>query len=141
MNKGSIDIHTHIVPQDLPTPDGAVPSDWPLIEHTSCGHANIMISGKLFRTITDAAWSVPRRIADIAEMGISRQAISPMPELLSYWLPLDKARVLLRHVNETIAAMVTESPAHMIGISVMPLQDVGAAIVELHRNVELLGLR
>jgi aminocarboxymuconate-semialdehyde decarboxylase len=141
MSRGSIDIHTHIVPQDLPTPDGAVPSDWPLIEHTSCGHANIMISGKLFRTITDAAWSVPRRVTDIAEMGISRQAISPMPELLSYWLPLDDATILLRHVNETIAAMVTESPAHMIGIGAVPLQDVGASIAELHRNVELLGLR
>ena len=80
-------------------------------------------------------------MTDIAEMGISRQAISPMPELLSYWLPVDDATILLRHVNETIAAMVTESPAHMIGIGAVPLQDVGASIAELHRNVELLGLR
>jgi aminocarboxymuconate-semialdehyde decarboxylase len=141
MHAGNIDIHTHIVPKHLPSFAGAVPSDWPSIEHTSCGHANIIISGKLFRTITDAAWNVPRRIADIADMGISRQAISPMPELLSYWLPLDSATTLLRHINETIATMVTESPAHMIGIGAVPLQDVDAAVAELRRNVESLGLR
>ena len=141
MHAGSIDTHTHIVPRHLPSFAGAVPSDWPSIEHTSCGHANVVISGKLFRTITDAAWSVPRRIADIAEMGIARQAISPMPELLSYWLPLDSATALLRHVNETIAAMVTESPAHMIGIGAVPLQNVDAAVTELRRNLESLGLR
>src|SRR5258707_2804682 len=128
MHAGNIDTHTHIVPKNLPSLAGAVPRDWPSIEHISCGHANIMISGKLLRSITDAAWSVPRRTADIAEMGISRQAISPMPELLSYWLPLDNARVLLRHVNETIAAMAGESPAHMIGIGAVPLQDVGASV-------------
>jgi aminocarboxymuconate-semialdehyde decarboxylase len=141
MLTGSIDIHTHIVPQDLPRLAGCVPSQWPSIEHTACGHANIMISGNVFRTITPSAWSVQRRIADIAQMGVARQAISPMPELLSYWLPLEGATVLLRHVNETIAAMVVESPAHMIGIGAVPLQDVDASIVELRRNVELLGLR
>jgi aminocarboxymuconate-semialdehyde decarboxylase len=141
MHAGNIDTHTHIVPKNLPSFAGAVQRDWPSIEHISCGHANIMISGKLFRSITDAAWSVPRRIADIAEMGISRQAISPMPELLSYWLPLDSATLLLRHVNETTAAMVTESPTHLIGMGAVPLQDVDAAVVELRRNVELLNLR
>src|SRR5260370_29074516 len=141
MHAGNIDTHTHIVPKNLPSFAGAVRREWPSIEHISCGHANIMISGKLFRSITDAAWSVPRRIADIPEMGISRPAISPMPELLSYWLPLDSATVLLRHVNETIAAMVTESPTHLIGIGAVPLQAVYAGVAELRRNVELLGLR
>jgi aminocarboxymuconate-semialdehyde decarboxylase len=136
-----IDIHTHIVPKAFPCASGAAPSKWPSMQHDACGHASIVISGKVFRTVTDTAWSVPRRVADIAEMGLTRQAISPMPELLSYWLPLDGARSLLRHVNESIAAMVAESPTHMIGIGAVPLQDVDAAIAELRRNVELLGLR
>ena len=43
-------------------------------------------------------------------MGIARQVLSPMPELLSYWLPLDDALPLIRHVNDTIAAMVAREP-------------------------------
>jgi aminocarboxymuconate-semialdehyde decarboxylase len=136
-----IDIHTHIVPRAFPSStDGSYP-EWPSIQHGTCGHANILISGKVFRTVTDTAWSVPHRLTDMAEMGLARQALSPMPELLSYWLPLHSARNLLRHINESIAAMVAQSPAHLAGVGAVPLQDVDAAIVELRRNVESLGLR
>jgi len=141
MHTGSIDIHTHIVPKEFPTLRGTAPPDWPFMENASCSHANLIISGQVFRTITDAAWSVPRRVVEMASMGILRQAISPMPELLSYWLPLESARVLIRHVNETIAAMAAESPKQMIGVGAIPLQAVEAAIEELRRNVELLGLK
>ena len=141
MHTDSIDIHTHVVPTGFPIPSSGAACGWPAIEHTSCNHANILISGKLFRTITDAAWSVPRRVADMAEMGISRQAISPMPELLSYWLPLESARVLIRHVNEAIATLIAESPKRLIGVGAVPLQSVDAAIEELRLNVEQLGLK
>jgi aminocarboxymuconate-semialdehyde decarboxylase len=45
----------------------------------------------------------------MVRMGIARQLLSPMPELLSYWLPLDDALPLIRHVNTTIAAMVARA--------------------------------
>jgi aminocarboxymuconate-semialdehyde decarboxylase len=85
----------------------------------------------VYRTVFEGAWSVPRRVEDMGGMRIARQAISPMPELLSYWLPLDDAKVLLRYMNEQIAAMVTQAPERFVGLGCVPLQDVDAAIREL----------
>lgn len=138
----TIDIHTHAVPRDFPSYTGSccdVP--WPSMVHDHCGHAEIMIGGKLFRKIGEAAWSAPRRVADMVEMGIARQVVSPMPELLSYWLDVADAVMLLRHVNAEIAAMVAQASGAVIGMGAVPLQDVDRAIRELRYNAESLGLR
>jgi aminocarboxymuconate-semialdehyde decarboxylase len=75
-------------------------------------------------------------------MRVTRQAISPMPELLSYWLPLDDATTLTRYLNDTIAAMVGEARERFIGLGAVPLQDVDAAIRELEycRKLGLAGV-
>ena len=96
-----IDIHTHIVPENFPPYAGKgkdVP--WPSMAPAQACHRHVMISGKLYRTVADGSWSVPRRIEEMGAMRVTRQAISPMPELLSYWLPLDDAKVMIRFLNE-----------------------------------------
>ena len=54
-----------------------------------------------------------------------------MPELLSYWLPLEDAKVLVRYLNDQIAAMVERAPQRLVGLGAVPLQDVDAALQEL----------
>ena len=106
-----IDIHTHIVPENFPAyavKGRDVP--WPAMAEAHACHRHVMISGKVYRTVADGSWSVPRRIEAMGAMRVARQALSPMPELLSYWLPADDAQVLLRHINDTIAAMVRPRP-------------------------------
>ena len=127
-----IDVHTHVVPENFPPYAGSgrdVP--WPSMAPAHACHRHVMISGKVYRTVADGSWSVPRRIEDMGAMRITRQAISPMPELLSYWLPLDDAKVMCRYLNDQIAAMVTHAPERFIGLGAVPLQDVDAAIREL----------
>jgi aminocarboxymuconate-semialdehyde decarboxylase len=139
---GSIDIHTHIVPASFPAYSGTIADvPWPEMVHDGCGHATINISGKPFRNVQQAAWDVGRRLADMDEMQTHIQVISPMPELLSYWLPTAAAVDLLRHVNAEIAAMVSAAPDRMIGLAAVPLQDVGKAVSELRYAVENFGLR
>src|SRR5205085_8105517 len=70
---------------------------------------------------------------------LAHQAISPMPELLSYWMDAPDAQQLLRYLNEQIAAMVSESGGVLIGLGAVPLQDIDAAIAELRYAVETLG--
>jgi len=94
-------------------------------------HRHVMISGKVYRTVSEGCWSVPRRIEDMGAMRVARQALSPMPELLSYWLPLADAKVLIRYLNDQIAAMVARAPERFVGLGAVPLQDVDAAIAEL----------
>jgi aminocarboxymuconate-semialdehyde decarboxylase len=97
-----------------------------------------MISGKVYRTVADGSWSVPRRIEAMNQMSVARQVISPMPELLSYWLPLEDAQVLIRYLNDEIARMITLAPDRLIGLGAVPLQDVDAAIRELEYVLDTL---
>ena len=104
-------------------------------------HRHVMIDGKNYRTVSDKCWTTSRRLADFADMGLQLQAISPMPELLSYWLaPADGAQ-LVRYLNEQIAAMVQESAGQLVGLGAVPLQDLALAIQELHYMKHTLGLR
>ncbi len=138
MNHG-IDVHTHIIPEQFPAYAGSgrdVP--WPSMQHDGCGHANVVISGKNYRSVPDTSWDTAKRVKEMDGMSIARQALSPMPELLSYWLPLADANVLIRWLNDTIAAMVAAQPQRFIGLGAVPLQDVDAAIVELEYGVKTL---
>jgi aminocarboxymuconate-semialdehyde decarboxylase len=128
-----IDIHTHIVPENFPPYRGKgkdVP--WPSMADAHACHKHVMISGKLYRTVSDGSWSVPRRIEQMSEMRVTRQVLSPMPELLSYWLPLDDAKVLIRYLNEQIAEMLQAAPERFVGLGCVPLQDTDSSIEELN---------
>jgi aminocarboxymuconate-semialdehyde decarboxylase len=138
-----IDVHTHIVPENFPPYAGRgrdVP--WPSMAPAHACHRHVMISDKVYRTVSDGSWSVPRRIEDMGAMRITRQAISPMPELLSYWLPLEDAKVMIRYLNDQIAAMIAAAPQRFIGLGAVPLQDVDAAIRELEycRSLKFAGV-
>ena len=141
----AIDVHTHIVPERFPAYAGRgkdVP--WPSMVPAHACHAHVMIQGKNYRTVHQGCWHTPDRLKEMDERAIGVQCLSPMPELLSYWLPLDDAQVLIRYVNDQIAAMVAKDPKRFIGLGGVPLQDVDLAIRELEylmkngfRGVEL----
>jgi aminocarboxymuconate-semialdehyde decarboxylase len=134
-----IDIHTHVVPETFPPYAGKSANlPWPSMAEAHACHKHVMIQGKVYRTVSDGCWSVPRRVEEMTAMGVTRQVISPMPELLSYWLPLADAKVMLRYLNEQIAAMVEQAPQRLIGLGAVPLQDVDAALSELDFVVKTL---
>ena len=127
-----IDAHAHIIPHDFPRYLGQVtPAGWPAMAPAQACHRSVMIDGKNYRTVSDKSWDVSKRLADFADMGLELQAISPMPELLSYWLAAPDAAQLVRYLNEQIAAMVAESAGRLVGLGAVPLQDVDLAIKEL----------
>ena len=135
----AIDIHTHIVPAEFPAYAGKHVTEfggkqWPqMCTAHDCHHKKVMIDGKNFRTVTDECWDIERRKEAMTRMGIARQVLSPMPELLSDWLPLEDAVPLTRHVNDTIASMVAHAPDKFFGFGGVPMQDPDAATRELER--------
>jgi aminocarboxymuconate-semialdehyde decarboxylase len=139
-----IDIHNHIVPENFPAYAGKgrdVP--WPSMAEAHACHRHVMISGKVYRTVSDGSWSVPRRIEAMGEMRVARQVLSPMPELLSYWLPLEDAQVLIRYLNEQIAEMIALAPDRFTGLGAVPLQDMDSALRELEfvlKNLKFAGV-
>jgi aminocarboxymuconate-semialdehyde decarboxylase len=103
-------------------------------------HRHVMISGKVYRTVSTQAWDTDLRIADMDRQGVTRQILSPMPELLSYWLdPVDGA-TLARYLNETLAEMVVRAPTRFGALGAAPLQDIDLAVRELEFAVDGLGL-
>src|SRR5690606_7443949 len=64
---------------------------------------------------------------------------SPMPELLSYWLPSDAAAILCDACNEQIASMVARRPDRFRGLGAVVLQDAERAETELARLKSVFG--
>jgi aminocarboxymuconate-semialdehyde decarboxylase len=137
-----IDVHAHVIPHDLPRHIGnSIPAGWPSMAPAQACHRHVMIAGKVYRTVSERAWSPTRRIEDMEDMGLGVQAISPMPELLSYWMEQGAASQLLRYMNEQIAEMAALSGGRLVGMGAVPLQDLDLALAELDYLADKLGFR
>jgi aminocarboxymuconate-semialdehyde decarboxylase len=98
---------------------------------------HVMLDGRIYRTVPDASWDGSRRLQEMTPMGVTHQVISPMPELLSYWLAAEDALSLNAFMNDELAAMVKADPVHFTGLGAVPLQNVNMAIAELERCMRL----
>jgi len=100
--------------------------------------AAVMIGGKVFRKIDARSWDVERRLSDMIDEGIDFQVLSPMPELLSHWLPADDAEYLADVMNEQIASMVSHAPRNFAGLGMVCAQDIPRAVRQLQK-IKALG--
>ena len=133
----AIDIHTHVVPGEFPRYLGKRPNvPWPSMAPAEPCHCHVIIQGKNYRTVHQSCWSNEDRLKDMEAREVHQQCLSPMPELLSYWLPAKDAQVLNRFLNDEIATMVARHPARFLGLGCVPLQDVDMAIRELEYVVK-----
>src|ERR1700761_9641985 len=134
-----IDVPPRFVPAVLQT-SGKRSDAWPSIEIRSDNDAAVMVRGSVFRAIDSRSWNAQRRLKDMAEDGTDIQVLSPMPELLSHWLPTEEADELCTVMNEHIAAMIAEAPRKFWGIGMVPMQNPELAAKRL-QDVKRLGLR
>lgn len=136
-----IDVHTHIVP-DVLMANPKRSDAWPSVEIRGRDDAAVMVRGKVFRKIDSRSWDVERRIGDMEHDGIDVQVLSPMPELLSHWLPTEEADDLCKIINNQIAKMISSKPDRFRGIGMVPMQDPELAAKRLAdvRSQGLLGI-
>ena len=127
-----IDVHAHVVCREFPEARISEPR-WPCMCHGDGDRATVMIAGKRFREVDARSWDVGRRLADMDAAGVVRQALSPMPELLSYWFAPQAGLDMCRWINDTIAEMVSSRPERFSGLGAVPLQDPELAARELGR--------
>ena len=128
----AIDIHTHIVPEKFPVYAGAGRDlPWPSMAPAHACHCHVMIKDSVYRTVHQAAWLPDERITEMDRCAVGVQCLSPMPELLSYWLPPRDGQLLIRFLNDEIARMVAHHPARFTGLGAVPLQDLDLALREL----------
>ena len=137
-----IDAHSHVSPLDFPAaPNAAVAPRWPCMQCQSSVEGTLMIGETPFRSLDARSWDVARRIEDMDRDGVDIQVLSPMPELLSYWLDLADAQVSCDAVNPQIASLVASSPARFRGLGSVPMQSPETAARMLPRLKTEFGLK
>ena len=94
------------------------------------------IGGEKFRALEPAAWDAEVRLEAMERMRISRQVVSPMPELLSYRLSIDDALALGGFVNDEMEALCERARGRLLGLGTVPLQDPARAAAELERLMQ-----
>lgn len=140
LQAGAIDVHTHICAPTFPDdPTGGLEPGWPCMA-CSAGGASVMIDGRLFRTLDDRSWNIARRIEDMDRDGVSVQALSPMPELLSYWFDEQRTLLMCDHMNGFIGEAVAQAPDRFCGLGMVPLQFPRTAAAYLPRLKGKFGM-
>ena len=104
-------------------------------------HSRMVIAGRQFRVFESFYWNSAERVARLDEEGIAVQVISPLPELLSYWLAPDAAEAITDFMNQFVADMVSREPARFAGMGSVALQEPERAVGQLGVMHKALGLK
>ena len=136
-----IDIHTHILPKEIPDfkakfgYGGFISLD----HHKPCC-ARMMVDDKFFREIQDNCWDAEVRMKECDEQHTHVQVLSTVPVMFSYWANANDALDLSKFLNDHIAEIVNRYPKRFVGLGTIPMQDTDLAIQELERCMKI-GLR
>lgn len=134
-----IDVHCHISPTLFPDPPGPAASQWPCMRCIGCT-SMLHMGERPFRELDRRSWDPSARIEDMDRDGIDVQVLSPMPELLSYWLDSHSAGILCDHVNAEIAQMIASASQRFRGLGAICLQSPETAHAQLLRLKREFGL-
>jgi len=140
-NLFTIDIHTHILPKDIPNfkekfgYGGFINLD----HHKPCC-ARMVMDDTFFREIEDNCWSAESRMKDCDASGVHVQVLSTVPVMFSYWAKPQDTLAVAEFLNDHIAAIVKKYPKRFAGLGTIPMQDTDLAIKELKR-CKAIGLK
>ena len=134
----SIDIHTHILPKDIPNfrerfgYGGFIHLD----HHVKC-KARMMKDSTFFREVEDNCWDAETRMRECNEQYVNVQVLSTVPVMFSYWAKPHHALEVAVFLNDHIAEIVDRYPKRFVGLGTLPMQDPDLAIKELQRCKEI----
>lgn len=80
------------------------------------------------------------RLARMDAAGIDFQVLSPNPLTYLHFIEPAAARGFCRTHNDALGALIAPHADRLAGFAALPMQDIGAAVEELHRAVGDLGL-
>jgi aminocarboxymuconate-semialdehyde decarboxylase len=141
----TIDIHTHILPENIP--------DWKkkfgyggfiqLEHHKPCCAKMMLDTGRFFREIEDNCWSPETRMKECDHHHVHVQVLSTVPVMFSYWAKPQDCLELSKFLNDHIAGIVHQFPKRFIGLGTLPMQAPDLAVKELERckSIGLTGIQ
>jgi aminocarboxymuconate-semialdehyde decarboxylase len=138
----TIDVHTHILPRELPRwADRFGYGGFVELAHDRPGCARMLIDGRSFREVGENCWSPDRRLEECDTAGVRVQVLSTVPVMFSYWAKPEHGHEVARFLNDDIAETVRKHPKRFVGLGTLPLQAPELAVRELDRCIRDLGLR
>ena len=131
----NIDIHTHIMPAQMPNwVQKFGYGNFIHLEHRNCKAC--MIKGdKVFRQVDDNCFDAEVRLAEMNDTNVDIQVLSTIPVLFNYWAKPKDGLETSRFFNDHIANTVIKNTNRFIGLGTVPLQDIELAIIEMERCV------
>jgi aminocarboxymuconate-semialdehyde decarboxylase len=150
-----IDIHTHILPENLPDLsskyDGT--AGWISIvkskTHPNC--ACMMKDGKLFRQIEKNCWSLNERYDEMKAANVTTQVLSTVPVMFNYAAKPEHTLDLCNLLNDDLFKQINtfqqsswnndEILKSFYGFGTLPMQDSRLAVEEMTRCFKDLGFK
>lgn len=140
-----IDVHTHILPRDIPKwRDKFGYGGFISLDHYKpCSATMVRDDGVTFRDVEENCWSAQTRIEECDRSGIDVQVLSTVPVMFNYWAKPQDGAEIAHFLNDHIAEIVGQFPLRFVGLGTVPMQDTALAIKELERckQIGLTGVQ
>ncbi|OSZ82007.1 2-amino-3-carboxymuconate-6-semialdehyde decarboxylase [Chitinophagaceae bacterium IBVUCB1] len=136
-----IDIHTHIMPENIPNWFQKFGyGEFIRLEHHKPCCAKMIKGDKVFREIEENCWDPKARMKEMDMTDVTVQVLSTIPVLFNYWAKPEHGHETSRFFNDHIAQCVADNPNRFIGLGTVPMQDMYFAIKEMERCVTELKM-
>ena len=139
-----IDMHTHIIPKDLPDWQSKFGYDGFIrLEHHKDRWARMMQGDKFFREINYNCWDPEVRIQEYEKYQTQVQVVCTIPVLFAYFARPEHGVEVAEFLNDDIADLVAKYPKNYIGLGTVPMQAPELAVKELQRikDIGLVGIQ
>jgi len=137
----TVDIHTHIIPENLPRwKEKFGYGEFVQLEHHKPCCARMMMDDAFFREIESNCWDPEQRLKECGHHHVDVQVISTIPVMFSYWAEPKDCLEISKYLNDHIADVCHRYPTRFVGLGTIPMQHTDLAIQELRRCKEI-GLK
>src|ERR1700683_4302400 len=132
-----IDVHNHFFPSSWPDLAARYGTpNWPRLNKTEPGKADIMVGDRFFRHINSACWDADVRLREMDRDGVDLQMISATPVLFAYERPVEHALDCAQLFNPGAMELCSRGKSRLKSFCQVPLQDIDVACKELSRCMQ-----
>ena len=132
-----IDLHSHFFPVESALSSGAPVAGAP--ERVEDGYVLDVAGHRLH--LTRELVDVDAQLDALVLQRLDRRALMPPPYTILYELSGEDGLAWSVALNDGISQVAQRDPEHFVGFATVPLQSPSAAVMELERATQLLGLQ